>query len=84
MIDGQQTDTRKGRKAIASLVTPLGEGGIGKILVSGWNALGVAGKVFQGKGIANLTEAVSQRLYYGHIEERGQKIDEVIVHVIKQ
>lgn len=84
MIDGQKTDTRKGRKAIASLVTPLGEGGIGKILVSGWNALGVVGKVFQGKGIANLTEAASQRLYYGHIEERGQKIDEVIVHVIKQ
>lgn len=84
MIDGQKTDTRKDRKAIASLVTPLGEGGIGKILVSGWNALGIVGKVFQGKGIADLTEAASQRLYYGHIEERGQKIDEVIVHVIKQ
>lgn len=84
MIKEQKADALKEQKAIASLVTPLGEGGIGKVLVSGWNALRIVSKVFQGKGITDLKEATSQKLYYGYIEERGQKIDEVIVHVIKQ
>ena len=58
-------------KTIASIVTPLGEGGIGKIIVSGPDALSIVNKVFQGKGIADLREAASQKLYYGHIYDKG-------------
>jgi len=71
-------------KAIVSIVTPLGEGGIGKIIVSGADTLSVVNKVFKGKGIADLREAASQKLYYGHIYDKGQRIDEVIVNIIKQ
>lgn len=84
MINEHKSDTFQEQQTIASLVTPLGEGGIGKIIVSGRHALKIVSKVFQGKGIADLTEATSQKLYYGYIQERGQKIDEVIVHIIKQ
>ncbi|MDO8140386.1 MAG: GTP-binding protein [Candidatus Brocadiales bacterium] len=81
MVKGQ-TFTK--HKTIASIVTPLGEGGIGKIIVSGPNALGVVNKIFQGKRIADLREAGSHKLYYGHIHDRGEKIDEVIINVVKQ
>jgi len=71
-------------KTIASIVTPLGEGGIGKIIVSGPDALSIANKVFQGKGIADLREAASHKLYYGHVYDKGERIDEVVVNVTKQ
>ncbi|MCR4321240.1 MAG: 50S ribosome-binding GTPase [Candidatus Brocadiaceae bacterium] len=71
-------------KTIVSIVTPLGEGGIGKIIVSGPDALSIANKVFQGKGIADLREAASQKLYYGHIYDKGERIDEVILNVVGQ
>lgn len=66
------------------MVTPMGEGGIGKIVVSGPDALSIVNKIFQGKGIADLREAASQKLYYGHVHDKGERIDEVIVHVIKR
>ena len=72
------------QKTIVSIVTPLGEGGIGKIIVSGPNALSIVNKVFQGKGTADLREAASHKLYYGHIHDKGQRIDEVILNIIKQ
>ena len=71
-------------KTIAAIVTPLGEGGIGKIIVSGQDALCIINKVFQGKGIADLREATSNKLYYGHIHDKGERIDEVILNIIKQ
>ena len=71
-------------KTIVSILTPLGEGGIGKIMVSGPNALSIVNQMFKGKGIADLREATSHKLYYGHIHDKGQRIDEVIVNIIKQ
>lgn len=71
-------------KTIASIVTPLGEGGIGKIIVSGADALSIVNKVFQGKGIADLREATSHKLYYGHIHDKGERIDEIILNVVRQ
>ncbi|MEK7805206.1 MAG: GTPase, partial [Planctomycetota bacterium] len=71
-------------KTIVSIVTPLGEGGIGKIIVSGPDALSIGNKVFQGKGIADLREAASQKLYYGHIYDKGERVDEVILNVVRQ
>lgn len=80
----QKVDTDMRKRTVASVVTPFGEGGIGKIIVSGPNSLSVTNKVFQGKGITSLHEAKTQKLYYGHIFDKGQRIDEVIVHVIRQ
>ena len=71
-------------KTIVSIATPLGEGGIGKIIVSGPDALSIVNKVFQGKGIADLRGAASQKLYYGHIYDKGERIDEVILNVVQQ
>ncbi|MCK6469643.1 MAG: 50S ribosome-binding GTPase [Candidatus Brocadia sinica] len=71
-------------KPIASIVTPLGEGGIGKVIVSGPDALSVVNKVFQGKGIDDLRKAMSYKLYYGYIFDGGQRIDEVIVNIAKK
>ncbi len=80
----QKPDKFKEQKTTVSIVTPFGEGGIGKIVVSGQDALSIVNKVFQGKGIANLREALSHKLYYGHIQHRGQRIDEVVLHIMKQ
>ncbi|TVM03012.1 MAG: hypothetical protein CV087_07395 [Candidatus Brocadia sp. WS118] len=84
MRNERKVDNLKEQKTVVSLVTPLGEGGIGKIIVSGLDALSIVNKAFQGKGIADLREATSHKLYYGYIQDRGQKIDEVIVTIIKQ
>ena len=72
------------QKTIASIVTPLAEGGIGKIIVSGPDALNVVNTLFKGKGIADLRESASHKLYYGYIHDKGRKIDEVILNVTKQ
>lgn len=80
----QKPGNDKEQKTIVSVVTPFGEGGIGKIVVSGHDALSIVNKVFQGKGIADLREAASHKLYYGYIHLGGQRIDEVIVHIMRQ
>ncbi|HHT9116389.1 MAG TPA: hypothetical protein ACFYEL_07960, partial [Candidatus Wunengus californicus] len=72
------------QKTIVSIVTPLGEGGIGKIIVSGHDALSIVNKVFQGKGIADLNQAASHKLYYGHVYDKGERIDEIILNVMRQ
>jgi len=69
-------------KTLASIVTPLSEGGIGKIFVSGPDALSLVSKVFKGKKAADLCEAGSRKLHYGYIYENGQRIDEVILHTL--
>ncbi|MDE1890694.1 MAG: 50S ribosome-binding GTPase [Planctomycetota bacterium] len=84
MLKEQKTDTFLKHKTIASIVTPLGEGGIGKVIVSGPNALSIVNEMFEGKGIADLREAASHKLYYGHITDKGQRIDEVILNVMKR
>ncbi|MBV6518858.1 MAG: hypothetical protein DCC43_02410 [Candidatus Brocadia sp.] len=84
MINEHTSNAFQEQQTMVSLATPLGEGGIGKIVVSGRHALRIINKVFQGKGIADLTEARSHKLYYGYIKDREQKIDEVIVHIIRR
>lgn len=68
------------RKTLASIVTPLSEGGIGKIVVSGPDALCLVNKVFKSKKATGLCKAENGRLHYGYIYEDGRRIDEVILH----
>lgn len=64
---------------IAAIATPLGEGGIGIIRVSGPGALGIAKIIFKAKN-QNWSIAGSHRLFYGHIVDReGLVVDEVLL-----
>ncbi|MGT2757111.1 tRNA uridine-5-carboxymethylaminomethyl(34) synthesis GTPase MnmE [Streptococcus ovuberis] len=66
---------------ITAIATPLGEGAIGIVRLSGTEALAIANRVFQGK---NLEAVASHTLTYGHIiDPQTQKIlDEVMVSVM--
>lgn len=52
--------------------------------MSGPDASDIVNTTFHGKGITDLREAEDKRLYYGHIFDGGQKIDEIILNVIRQ
>jgi tRNA modification GTPase len=59
---------------IAAISTPLGEGGIGIVRLSGKDALSIAKTIFRGK-------LSPRRLNYGHIidPDQGEVVDEVLV-----
>lgn len=64
---------------IAAIATPLGEGGIGIVRVSGPEAIEIAKRIFRAKN-DNWYNAGSHRLFYGHILDRqGLVIDEVLL-----
>jgi tRNA modification GTPase len=62
------------RDTIAAISTPLGEGGIGIVRLSGAEALSIAKAVFRG-------ELSDRRLSYGHVidPQTGERVDEVLV-----
>lgn len=63
-------------ETIAAIATPLGEGGIGIIRISGKEALQVAAKVFSGPLFTYQTHTV----HYGYIKDFfGKKIDHVLI-----
>ncbi|QTZ59058.1 tRNA modification GTPase MnmE [Streptococcus equi subsp. zooepidemicus] len=66
---------------IAAISTPLGEGAIGIVRLSGTKALDIARSIFKGK---DLTTVASHTLNYGHIikPSTGEVIDEVMVSVM--
>ncbi|SQE85982.1 tRNA modification GTPase [Streptococcus dysgalactiae subsp. equisimilis] len=63
---------------ITAISTPLGEGAIGIVRLSGTDALAIAQSVFKGK---NLEQVASHTINYGHIidPKTGTIIDEVMV-----
>jgi len=66
---------------IAAIATPLGEGGLAVIRVSGANAFIVTDKAFvpRGKSSLKTSEAPTHTLQYGHIVADERVIDEVLV-----
>ncbi|HHD5524034.1 tRNA modification GTPase mnmE [Streptococcus pyogenes] len=66
---------------ITAISTPLGEGAIGIVRLSGTGALAIAQSVFKGK---NLEQVASHTINYGHIidPKTGTIIDEVMVSVM--
>jgi tRNA modification GTPase len=72
------------KETIASITTPIGEGGIGVIQVSGPDSLEIVNAVFKGKRLRDLRKAESKRLYYGDIYSNGSTVDEVIVNVLRE
>lgn len=67
---------------IAAISTPVGEGGISIIRISGDEALQVAQRIYRGKDLAKVA---SHTINYGHIIDPAtdQEVDEVMVSVMK-
>src|SRR5258705_12172845 len=70
---------------ICAVATPLGEGGIGLIRVSGGNAIQVVSQIFEAKGRQPLSKVKTHTIHYGRIVDpvTGQGIDEVLVSVMR-
>lgn len=68
---------------IAAIATPPGEGGIGIVRISGMNAADVADVLFHTKKISSFHEAEPYRMYFGHVEKDGRKVDEGLAVYMK-
>jgi tRNA modification GTPase len=70
---------------IAAISTPLGEGGIGIVRLSGKDAIPIAEKLFSSPSNAKLSESESHRIIHGFIQDpvTGTIFDEVLVTVMK-
>jgi len=70
---------------IAAIATPLGEAGLAVIRVSGAQALTVADKTFMPAGLHSQkpSAAPSHTLHFGHVVRNGQRIDEVLLAVMR-
>jgi tRNA modification GTPase len=66
---------------IAAISTPLGEGGIGVVRISGKDSIKIAGKIF--KGERPVDQLSSHRVSYGEIvdSETNEVVDEVLLTV---
>ena len=69
---------------IAAIATPLGEGGLAVIRISGANALAVADKAFTpvGKNSRKPSDAASHTIHYGKVFRAGKQVDEVLCAVM--
>jgi tRNA modification GTPase len=70
-------------ETIAAIGTPIGQGGIGIVRVSGSEALPIAKKIFRPKG--SLRPLQTHRLYLGHLLDplSGEVIDEILLSYMK-
>lgn len=76
-MENEQQITQK--EPISAIATPVGEGGIAVIRVSGKNAIQRVNKAFQG---TDLTEKESHTVHFGKIKnQQGEVVDEVLATV---
>ena len=70
---------------IAAIATPIGEGGLAVIRISGAQALAIADKIFSPVGKSSLkpSAAASHTIQFGHVVRDGKTIDEVLVAVMR-
>jgi tRNA modification GTPase len=70
---------------IAAISTPMGEGAIAIVRLSGDDAIQIADKLFRGVGGKRLVEMPSHTIHYGHLldPKDGQVVEEVMVSVMK-
>ncbi|MGA8942301.1 MAG: tRNA uridine-5-carboxymethylaminomethyl(34) synthesis GTPase MnmE [Thermoactinomyces sp.] len=73
-----ETDT------IAAISTPVGEGGISVIRVSGPDAISVADRIYHGKN--SLKDVPTHTVHYGHIVDpaSNERVDEVLATVMRK
>ena len=70
---------------IAAVATPLGEGALAVIRLSGQDAVAIADKVFVpgGKSSAKISDAPTHTIQYGHVVRNGHSVDEVLAAVMR-
>ncbi len=70
---------------IAAIATPLGEGGLAVLRLSGTAAISVADSVFTPAGKSSLKPSVAptHTLHFGHVVRAGVRVDEVLVAVLR-
>ncbi len=70
---------------IAAIATPLGEGGLAVVRISGVEAFAVADKVFLPSGKSSLkpSAALTHTIHYGKIVRQGATVDEVLLSVLR-
>lgn len=70
---------------IAAIATPLGEGGLAVIRISGNTALAIADKIFspRRKSGTKPSAALSHTLHYGEVHRGGQVLDEVMLAIMR-
>src|ERR1051325_7393385 len=70
---------------IAAIATPLGEGGLALIRISGEKALLVGDKSFVPVGMNSRkpSEATTHTIHYGKVVRAGKQVDEVLCAVMR-
>lgn len=70
---------------IAAISTPMGEGAIAIVRLSGDDSIQIADKIFRSINDKRLSEVPSHTIHYGHLldSKNGQVIEEVMVSVMK-
>ncbi len=70
---------------IAAIATPLGEGGLAVIRISGPQTLAVADRSFVplGKASLNPSQAPSHTIHFGNVVRHGRHVDEVLLSVMR-
>ncbi len=70
---------------IAAIATPIGEGGLAVIRISGRDALTVADRCFKpvGKNGVLPSAAATHTIHFGHIVRNGDVVDEVLIGVMR-
>src|SRR5688572_5741464 len=69
---------------IAAIATPVGEGGLAVIRISGPHTLAVADRSFLpvGKNSRKPSEATTHTIHYGKVMRGGKQVDEVLLAVM--
>ena len=70
---------------IAAISTPMGEGAIAIVRLSGDDAIQIADKLFKSIGGKRLTEVASHTIHYGHLldPKSDEVVEEVMVSIMK-
>lgn len=74
------TQTILQRDPIAAIATPVGEGGIAVIRISGEKAIDKVATIFRGK---DLKSVPTHTVHFGHIVRNSKKVDEVVATVFR-
>lgn len=74
----------KNEDTICAISTPIGDGGIGIVRISGKDAILIADKIFFPKRNKKLSALPSHTIHYGEIrDDSKEKIDEALVSIMK-
>lgn len=68
---------------VVAIATPPGEGAIGIIRMTGLDSIAIASKIFKGINHLSLLNAEPRKMYYGHIVDGEELIDEVMIAIFK-